>query len=480
MTLQASTSSVKKRPTSRAAFISWLLTPRSTDRDKAFRERSIRIALSLIISLVLLSFSISVFGFHNQWAIISIPSLHVFVLITSALSAVFLVRERLEASGWMLIITILIGASGFMVLAGRDGSTFLVYAGIPELMLAVVSAALMLPRSQVLPVSLASAVLISVVIWGLQTSGYNLPNLDFGAVITQALFVLLTAGAILWRLRGEFDERLEALRELVHQTEVAKQQAEVARQQAEVDRQRAEHADKTKSQFLANMSHELRTPLNAIIGYDEAMLGGMVGAFAPEQTKLLGHIQNNSRRLLSLIDDVLDLSKIEAGSIQIYSAPVYPRKTVQDIADSLQSIAQQQGTTLTVNFAESVPEIVMNDNKKLQQILTNLISNAIKFTPKGSVSVEVDSTDKNNWQFKVCDTGIGMPADAPSYIFEPFRQVDGAESRRFKGTGLGLAITKRFVDYMGGSIAVESELGKGSTFTIVLPRVVSSDKPTAH
>lgn len=122
----------------------------------------------------------------------------------------------------------------------------------------------------------------------------------------------------------------------------------------------------------------------------------------------------------------------------------------------------------------------MNDNKKLQQILTNLISNAIKFTPKGSISVEVDSTDKNNWQFKVCDTGIGMPPEAPSYIFEPFRQVDGAESRRFKGTGLGLAITKRFVDYMGGSIAVETELGKGSTFTIVLPRVVSSEKPTAH
>ncbi|MEP7293716.1 MAG: HAMP domain-containing sensor histidine kinase, partial [Chloroflexota bacterium] len=215
---------------------------------------------------------------------------------------------------------------------------------------------------------------------------------------------------------------------------------------------------------------ELRTPLNAIIGYDEAMLGGLAGDFAPLQTKLLGHIQYNSRRLLGLINDILDLAKIESGSLQAFLAPMSPQKVVRETLESLQSLADEKGLAMTAQFSDAVPEVVLGDANKLQQILANLLSNAIKFTDKGSVAVEVSVVDMNNWQLQVRDTGIGMPQDAAMYIFEPFQQVDGTEKRKYKGTGLGLAITKRLVTGLGGTIEVETKLNEGSTFTIKLPR----------
>ena len=225
--------------------------------------------------------------------------------------------------------------------------------------------------------------------------------------------------------------------------------AEIAQQQAEVARERAEQSDKAKSQFLANMSHELRTPLNAIIGYDEAMIGGLAGDFTPQQSKLLGHIQYNSRRLLGLINDVLDLSKIASGSLQIFLAPMSPRSIVRETVESLRSLADEKGIYLNVTISEDVPEVVLGDANKLQQILANLLSNAIKFTEKGGVTVNVISLDSNHWQFGVRDTGIGLPENAQSIIFEPFQQVDSSEKRKYKGTGLGLAITKRLVDGLG-------------------------------
>ncbi len=256
----------------------------------------------------------------------------------------------------------------------------------------------------------------------------------------------------------------------ISQAEKAQKQAEEARQQAEIERKRAEESDKAKSQFLANMSHELRTPLNAIIGYDEAMLGGLAGEFTPQQVKLLGHIQYNSRRLLGLINDVLDLSKIVSGSLQIFLAPMAPRKIVEDTVESLRSLADEKKIYLKVGFSADVPEVVLGDAHKLQQILANLISNAIKFTEQGGVSVDVRAADSSRWQFQVKDTGIGMPKNAPAYIFEPFQQVDSTDKRKYKGTGLGLAITKRLVDALGGSLEVETSLGEGSTFTVTLPR----------
>src|SRR5581483_11186690 len=272
-------------------------------------------------------------------------------------------------------------------------------------------------------------------------------------------FVLLLAEALFLRLlRIEFDLRLADMRDLIKQAEAA--------------RQEADRANNAKSQFLANMSHELRTPLNAIIGYVEIMLAGMAGTFTEKQTELQGYVHQNAKRLLTLINDILNLAKIESGRLEVTAIPASPRKNISDIVTSNQSLAQQKNITLQASFAEDMPEAVLCDVQKVQQIVTNLISSAVKFTQQGGVEVWVGTTDKNNWAIKVIDTGIGMPADAPTYIFEKFRQVDNTVTREYHGTGLGLAIVKSLVEGMGGSINVEAALGKGTTFIVTLPRVI--------
>jgi signal transduction histidine kinase len=200
------------------------------------------------------------------------------------------------------------------------------------------------------------------------------------------------------------------------------------------------------------------------------MLGGMVGDFTPQQSKLLGHIQYNSRRLLGLINDILDLSKIESGSLQVFFAPMSPHKVIREAVENMRSLADEKNLELNIEFSDAVPEVVLGDASKLQQIIFNLVGNAIKFTDRGSVSVTVTIADISNWMLQVRDTGIGMPEEALSTIFEPFHQLDTTDKRKYKGTGLGLAITRRLVEAMGGTIEVTSKLGEGSSFFIVLPR----------
>jgi signal transduction histidine kinase len=237
----------------------------------------------------------------------------------------------------------------------------------------------------------------------------------------------------------------------------------------------AEEADRAKSQFLANMSHELRTPLNAIIGYDEAMIGGMVGSFTDMQLSLLKNIQHNSRRLLALINDILDLSKIESGTLEVYYTPMSPRRLVTETVESLRTLADQKNIELNVTIADNVPEAILSDTKKLQQILVNLISNSIKFTVEGGVYIEAYVTQNSHWELKIRDTGIGIPPESQSTIFEPFRQADNTDTRLHKGTGLGLAIVKSLVESLNGKISMSSELGKGTTFIVTLPRVSVPD-----
>jgi two-component system sensor histidine kinase/response regulator len=263
------------------------------------------------------------------------------------------------------------------------------------------------------------------------------------------------SGLALRQLRIEFDARLEAMRSSIEEAESA--------------RKRAEEADKTKSQFLANMSHELRTPLNAIIGYDEAMLAGMAGEFTPQQTQLLGHIQHNSRRLLTLINDILDLSKIESGSTEFYFAPMSPIEVITDALNGVRSLADQKLITLDVEISDDLPTVVIGDAHRVEQVLVNLLSNAIKFTEQGGVLVSANLLNDRQWQFSISDTGIGIATDALTSIFEPFVQVDGSPTRKYKGTGLGLAITKKLVDGMRGSVAVESVVGSGTKFVVILP-----------
>ena len=452
------------------SFPSLWFQPRSQNRDEAFRERSIRVAIALAVLIGLASFLLTILVYRNTWSLISYPTLHVVVLLGLFLAAYQIIQVKVNSSASIVVATSLISSFGFMLLIGRQEANGVLLNGAPVFMFVILLTALIMPRNTIVPVAVISVGLYGLALVGTRESLETLPSFDLSQAFFTAVLFFPTTGAVLYRLRVEFDSRLEAMRESIRIAELAQQQAEAARLQADADRKRAEESDKAKSQFLANMSHELRTPLNAIIGYDEAMLGGLAGEFAPLQLKLLGHIQYNSRRLLGLINDILDLAKIESGSLQAFLAPMSPQKVVRETVESLRSLADEKGLEMNAQFGEAVPEIVLGDANKLQQILANLISNAIKFTDDGSVIVDVSVVDQANWQLKVRDSGIGMPEGAEDYIFEPFQQVDGTEKRKYKGTGLGLAITKRLVDGLGGTIDVESTLGEGSVFTVKLPR----------
>jgi signal transduction histidine kinase/CheY-like chemotaxis protein len=227
-----------------------------------------------------------------------------------------------------------------------------------------------------------------------------------------------------------------------------------------------EEATRLKSEFLANMSHELRTPLNAIIGFSELLLDAPVGD-ADEGTTYLQTIHSSGEHLLALINDILDLSKVEAGKMELHPEPFVVADVVATALATVESLAVRKGITLSAD-AESAGELVA-DPGRFKQVLYNLLSNAIKFTPEnGRVSVEARSVAAGV-QLTVIDTGIGIAPEDQQKIFSEFQQVDGSASRRHDGTGLGLALTRRFVELHGGRIWVESELGRGSRFHVVLP-----------
>jgi signal transduction histidine kinase len=231
---------------------------------------------------------------------------------------------------------------------------------------------------------------------------------------------------------------------------------------------------RAKSSFLATMSHELRTPLNAILGFTGILMSGMVkgGAqLAPTQQELLQRIDTNGRRLRDVINDILDLAKIEAGRITVTVTEARPRQFLDETVSAMRSLALNKGIALELHFAASAPEVVLTDMRKVSQMLTNLLGNAIKFTQKGGVYVEVrGGATPADWQIEVRDTGIGIPKDSIGRIFETFRQVDESDRREYEGTGLGLAIVRSLAEAMQGSVAVVSEVNHGSTFTITLPK----------
>ena len=230
---------------------------------------------------------------------------------------------------------------------------------------------------------------------------------------------------------------------------------------------RLELASRAKSEFLANMSHELRTPLNAILGFTEIMLDELYAEVPPNLREPLVDIQTNGRHLLRLINDVLDLSKIEAGRLELGVDEYSVQEIVDVVHTSLKSLAIEKGLAFSVWVAPDIPT-ARGDGRRITQCLMNLAGNALKFTRQGRVEIDVRLDD--GWlTYRVTDTGIGIPKEEVENIFAEFRQVDTTITREYGGTGLGLSITKRLVELHGGRIGVESELGKGSRFFFTLP-----------
>jgi len=346
----------------------------------------------------------------------------------------------------------------FMVVIGVNTSTIGGLSPIlaPGLLLLVAISGLFLPPLHSFVIAaIASGVFIAglaVLYSGAQVAMLSLPLAEaFVAlmVVAALAFMALVSQLVTADLRKALDE---ATYDLVEANRKLKDASEM------------------KSQFTARTSHELRTPLSAIIAFTDLALHESYGPLTDKLREALGHVFSSARHLKGIINDLLDLSKIEAGQLSIVDEPFPLAKLVETVESSCAEAASEKGLKWSLRAKPGMPETLSGDVNRIGQILVNLAGNAVKYTDKGEVEVVIERRGADRWQALVRDTGVGIPEDQRESIFEAYRQLsNGSANTKTRGTGLGLAITRHLVRLMGGTIQVESTLGKGSTFTVELP-----------
>jgi len=324
----------------------------------------------------------------------------------------------------------------------------------------------------------------SVAYLGVLVALREITGLDHSLLLALGRLLLLFGGSY-FMIRGIAELREQRMRVATLHAEKSQRIEELHRLTDELNRrgrelaaanQRTQEANRAKSQFLANMSHELRTPLNSIIGFSEILTDKLAGRIEPRYEKFLGNILSSGRHLLGLINDILDLSKIEAGKMELYFEPVSLGDLVRGVESVMHSVAAQRSIEIAIEMDEELPPVVV-DAPRVKQILYNLLSNAVKFSGDGArvtlrarrLPDDAPPLGRPSVALEVQDRGVGIRIDDQQAIFDEFRQIDGQTTRNMGGTGLGLALVKRFAEMHGGRVEVDSEPGQGSLFRVVLP-----------
>lgn len=436
----------------------WLDVP-STDPNDARRRKLLNILLvgmGILTLLVILAVSVGpLLGFREGLLLLYGGSFAMLLAVV----LVFVINRywsgEVASSVFLLVLTFLPA----LVDKPRqvvDGRTLWMFA-IPVIMASV----LLRPWA-----SFIAAGLVSVLLTIIALSVSLVPNL----IATLGFFALALVSWLPARIMERTLEDLRVInRELDQRVEERTQDLAIANRSLAAANARLKELDRLKSRFLSIVSHELRTPLNAVLGFSEMLEAGVYGPLSEKQVGAMERIVANTKRQLGLVNDLLDQAQIEAGTLSLNYAFFSPTDLLDDIHATMSVLAETKNLQLTCDIATDVPAMLSGDRQRLQQILMNLVNNAIKFTECGAVHVSAYLPDEEHWMLQVSDTGTGIPEEAQPYIFDAFHRVDTSTTREHRGVGLGLAIVKQLTNLMGGKISLESRVGLGSTFTVELP-----------
>lgn len=425
------------------------------DEEKTRTARLLNIILITVMCLVML-FSVPAFVMTPQIGRILIELVLAF---WSLLMLLLLHRGHVRLAGFLLSITLwLVVSYGTYEAGGFRGSTMSAYFGIiliAELLLGIWAGVVL------------GGLSIAVTGWMIYAEAHDLLPVPPSYVTQITLWiefsvVVVGVVALLSLVMNSLHQALERAR---------RNEKELAVKVVEVQElaQKAIDASEFKTRLIARISHELRTPLGAIMGMADILHQNVLGPLPPPQQDLIERILNNSYALETVIGELLDQSQIESGQLRLTQEAFSPEMLAQMVHSTCLPLAQRKGLSLELEIAPGLQPVVVGDENRTAQIMQNLVTNAIKFTETGYVAMLVCPEGDSHWSFEVSDTGIGMSPETLSIIFEPFRQADETPLRRAGGVGLGLAIVKQLLLVMHGTIHVESEVGRGSKFTVLLP-----------
>lgn len=425
------------------------------NEEKTRVARLLHIILIVVMALVMM-FSVPAFLMTPE---IGRVLIELTLALWSLLMLILLRRGFVYLAGFLLSFTLWAVVSyGTYEAGGFRGSTMSAYFGI------ILIAELLLGSRAGLVFGI-----LSIVVTGLMYYGDELGWIPSPATYATLATFWIEFSVVVIGVVGLLSLVINSLRSALDRARRNEQELALQIEESQVLAQKATEANEFKSQLLARISHELRTPLGALMGMSEMLHQDVYGPLTPAQQDITFRILKNSQALQHVFAELLDQSQIELGQLRLKEEEFSPQALTREVYQQCLPLAERKGLVLHVEIQPGLPDVLIGDKERIMQSLRNLVVNAIKFTRNGRVSVCVSREGDSHWALRVQDTGIGMSAETQEYIFEPFRQADETVRREFGGVGLGLAIVHQLITLMNGSISVESEVGRGSTFTILLP-----------